>query len=178
MGYLSLRYGAEFRRSRLVFFFFRQTSSCMYNFLQTSLVHVYSSVQSLLGLRRTQRSRVRVLALARIFEHFFRHCATQFFSALCDFSIFFHLQRAPPSSFFDILQQTKVPKSPKGLPFYVFRHYEAVQNSHFSFCFENLKKLIFLSSKDPPSIYLIFCNKLDFQKARISPFYRFKNCAF
>ena len=33
------------------FFFIRpQTSSCMYHFLQTSLVHVYSSVQSLLGL--------------------------------------------------------------------------------------------------------------------------------
>ena len=36
--------------------------------------------------------------------------------------------------FFNILQQTKMPKSPKGLPFYVFRHYENVQNSQF-FCF-------------------------------------------
>ena len=85
-----------------------QTSSCMYHFLQTSLVHVYSSVQSLLGLQWTQRSRVRVLALARIFYvHFFRHCATiSIFPALCYFfSNFFCLQKVPPSSFFDILQQ-------------------------------------------------------------------------
>ena len=155
------------------FFFVRpQTSSCMYHFLQTSLVYVYSSVQSLLGLRWTQRSRVRILALAR---NFFE----QFFSALCDFFIFFsalcyffrfffvfkgsHLQ-----GFFDILQQTKVPKSPKGLPFYVFRHYETVQNSHFCF-FSEIEKNRFFVSKGPPTIYLIFCNKLDFQKTRRVP---------
>ena len=159
----------------LFFFFFvrPQTSSCMYHFLQTSLVHVYSSVQSLLGLRWTQRSRVRVLALAR---NFFEH----FFSALCDFfSIFFAFKGSHLQVFFDILQQTKVPKSPKGLPFYVFRHYETV----FSFSvFEKLKKIeIFLSPKGPPvppSIYLIFWNKLDFQKTRRVPLYRLKTALF
>ena len=115
LRFLSLRYGADLRRSRLVSFFFvrPQTSSCMYHFLQTSLVHVYSSVQSLLGLRWTQRSRVRVLALARnFFEQFFRHCAI--------FFEFFSPSKGPTFKFFDILQETKVPKSPKSLPFYVF----------------------------------------------------------
>ena len=139
----------------------------MYHFLQTSLVHVYTSVQSLLGLRSTQRSRVRVLALAR---NFFEQLSSalceffNFFSVLCDFfSNFFRLQRVPPSSFFDILQQTKVVKSSKGLPFHVFRHFENVQNSHVSFFFANLKKNSnFFVSKG--AIYLIFYNKLDFQK--------------
>ena len=60
------------------------------------------------------------------------------FSALCDF---FSPSNGPTFKFlFDILQQTKVPKSPNGLPFYVFRHYEDVQNCHFSFFFRKSKK--------------------------------------
>ena len=63
---------------------------------------------------------------------------SHFLSAPCGFfSNFFNLQRVPPSSFFDILQPTKMPKNPKFFPFYVIRHIETVQNSHFSFCFEN-----------------------------------------
>ena len=62
--------------------------------------------------------------------NFFRHSTTSFFNFLPSKGPTFKF-------FFDILQQTKVPKSPKGLPFYVFRHYETVQNSHFSFFFEN-----------------------------------------
>ena len=46
------------------------------------------------------------------------------FSALCDFfSEFFLLQRVP-FDIFDLLQQTRVSKSPKGFPLYIFRHYE------------------------------------------------------
>ena len=48
------------------------------------------------------------------------------------FPNFFCLHRVPPSKFFDILQQTKVPKSPKGLPFYICRHYETVSKFSFS----------------------------------------------
>ena len=80
------------------FFFVRpHTSSCMYHFL----------VQTLLGLRWTQRSRVRVLTLARnFFEHLRKRTRRkaalfQFFSALCDYFFdFFRLQRVPHSSFF------------------------------------------------------------------------------
>ena len=72
---------------------------------------------------------------------FFRHCAT--------FFDFFSSKGSHLQDFFDILQQTKVPNSPKGLPFYVFRHYETVQNSHFSFFFSKIKKLNFLSPKGP-----------------------------
>ena len=92
-----------------LFFFFRpQTSSCMCHFL----------VQTLIGLRGTQ---VRVLALARnFFEHWRKRTRLkgplfQCFSALCDFFRNFFASKGSP--FFDILQQTEVPKSPKGPPF-------------------------------------------------------------
>ena len=75
-----------------VFFFFfssEQTSSCMYHFL----------VETFIGLRCTQRSRVRVLALAR---NFWSICKSgplfQIFSALCDFSIFLPSKGPVPPS--------------------------------------------------------------------------------
>ena len=99
----------------------------------------------------------------RLFQFFFDTVR------LFDFFTF----KGPFKFFFDILQQSKVPKSPKGLPFYVFRHYETVQNSRRLWIF-------FLSEgSHPPSIYLIFCNKLDFQKARKVPLLQVsKLCAF
>ena len=136
------------------FFVTPQTSSCMYYFLQTSLVHVYSSVHLVYGNPAVTGSSP-CLSQKNFFE--------QFFSALCDFLAF---KGSHTSSFFDILQQSKVTKSPKRLPFYVFRHYENVQNSHFS------------KIKKSSPFNLIFCNKLDFQKPEGYRFYRFKNCAF
>ena len=68
-------------------------------FTDFTLAHMYSSV---LGLQRTQRSRVRVLALARnFFEQFFSALCDSFnfFSALCDFFRFFLSPKGPPSSF-------------------------------------------------------------------------------
>ena len=91
---------------------------------------------------------------------------------------FFCLQTVPPSSFFDILQQTKVPKSPKGLPFYVFRHYATVQNSHFSFFFRKLKKWSFFVSKGSPFNLFDILQYTGFSKSpKDPPFYRFKNFA-
>ena len=76
-------------------------------------------------------------------------CDLQFFSGTVRLFFVFLPSKGPTFKFFfDILQQTKVPK---GLPFYVFRHYETVQNSHFSFFPRKLKKKIdlFLSLKGP-----------------------------
>ena len=39
---------------------------------------------------------------------------------LCDFFSIFFVSKGPPNKFFDILQQTEVSKSPKGLPFKFF----------------------------------------------------------
>ena len=135
------------------FFFVRpQTSSCMYHFLQTSLIHMYSSVQSLLytvnpAITGSSPCFSQKLFRAILFDivrlNLFRHSVT--------FFDFFSRSKGPTFKFFfDILQQTQVPKSPKGLPFHVFRHCETVQNTHFSFCFENLKKINFFVFKEPP----------------------------
>ena len=70
----------------------------------------------------------------------FRHCETfkilifrffEFFSK--NFQIFLLSPNGPPSSFFDILQQTEVSKSPKGPPSLVFDTVRLFQNYHFSF---------------------------------------------
>ena len=50
-------------------------------------------------------------------------------------------------------------------PFYISRHYETVKNSHFLFFFRNFSMSLSLLH-----FFLIFCNKLDFQKAqKVSP---------
>ena len=58
--------------------------------------------------------------------NFFRHCATFFFE-------FSFVAKRSPFKFFDILQQTEVPKSPKGPPFLVFRHCETLKILIFRF---------------------------------------------
>ena len=107
-----------------VLFFFRQTTDLIAYvplFTDFTLAHMYSSV---LGLRWIQRSRVRVLALARnFFEQFFCHCATLsiFFGTVRLFSKLFFVAKGSPLHFFDILQQTGFSKSIKGPPFNKFK---------------------------------------------------------
>ena len=55
-----------------------------------------------------------------------------FFSALCDFFlIFLDCTKGSPFFYFDILQHNGCQKIPKGPPFYIFRHCDTVQKSHF-----------------------------------------------
>ena len=68
------------------------------------------------------------------------------FLALCDFFSNFLPSKGPTSKFFDILQQTKVPKSPKGLPFMYFGTMRLFKILFFVFFFSK----IFLSPKGPP----------------------------
>ena len=67
----------------------------------------------------------------------------------------------------DILQQTEASKSPKSLTFQVFWHYETskILIFRFSIFFQNFR--IFLNVSK--GLFLIFCNKLDFQKAETVP---------
>ena len=69
--------------------------------------------------------------------------------------------------FFYILQQTKVPKSPKGLPFHVFRHYETVQNSHFRFFFSKINE--FFVSKGSPFNLFDILQQTGFSKSPKGP---------
>ena len=86
----------------------------------------------------------------------------------------FFVSKGSRFEFFDILQQTEVSKSPKGLLPLVFGPMRLVQNSHFSFFLQNFFKNVFefhqMSPKGSPS-FLIFCNKLDFQKVERVPLF-------
>ena len=82
------------------------------------------------------------------------------------FEILFCLQRVPLSIFLIFCNWRDVEKA-QSPPFYIFRHYQTVQNDHFSFFFDNF----LMSPKGSPFNFLIFCNELDFQKAqRVPPF--------
>ena len=95
-----------------------------------------------------------------------------FFGTVRHFRFFFP-PKSPSFKFFDISQQTEVSKSPKGLPFLVFRHYETVSKiSFFVFFWKIFPKnfyVFLISPKGPPSTFLIFCSKLKFQKPKGSP---------
>ena len=62
-------------------------------------------------------------------------------------------------------------KKPKGSFFYIFRHYEIVKNSHLSFFWKIKKNSKFFNVSEGSLLrfFLIFCNKLDFQKAQRVP---------
>ena len=83
---------------------------------------------------------------------------------------FSFVAKRSPFKFFDILQQTEVSKSPKGLPFQIFRHYETFKILIFFPKISTKKFSNFFKCLQRPSfIFLIFCNKLDFRKAEIVP---------
>ena len=90
-----------------------------------------------------------------------------FFGTVRLFFDFFAFKGSQLQFFSDILQQTKVPKSPKGLSFYVFRHYETVQNSYF---FRNLQnfRILFVSKGFPFNLFDIL-HQSGFSKARRVP---------
>ena len=78
------------------------------------------------------------------------------FSALCDFFFdSFCLQRVPPSSFFDILQQTKVPKVQSVSPFMYFGTMRLFKILIFCFFFrkKSNKKINFFVSKGPFNLF-------------------------
>ena len=166
---MSLRYSADFRRSRLVFFFSvrPQTSSYMYHFV----------LQILIGLRGTQRSQVRVVAFARnFFEHLLKRTKLKgplfrFFWTLCDFFRIFCLKRVPlqVSNFLIFCSNVMCQKTQRVSPFQVFRHYETV--SKFSF-FVSFRKFFCLLRVPPFTILkTLRCLSLrysgDFRRSRL-----------
>ena len=102
------------------------------------------------------------------------------FLVLWDFFSNFFVAKGSPLKFFDTLQQTEVSKSPKGLPFLLFRHYETFKILIFLF-FEILPKIVsnfLMSPKGPPFNFLNILQKIGFSKSRKGPpFYNIQNFA-
>ena len=86
---------------------------------------------------------------------FFRHYAT--------FLNFFGLHQRVSPSFVSILCNNECQKIPKGPLFYIFRHCDTVQRSHFKF-FRKFSKIS--QGSVLLSICFIFCNQLEFHKAQ------------
>ena len=87
-----------------------------------------------MDVEKAQRAPCAFFGTMRLFKILnFRFFSRKFINFF--YKIFECLQRVPPSFFLKILQLDGCWKSPKG-PFYIFWHYETVQNSHFSFFFQ------------------------------------------
>ena len=83
------------------------------------------------------------------------------------FEVFWIAPEAPPFICFDILQHNGCQKIAKGPPFYIFRHCDTVQKSHFRIFFH-------VSKRSPLQFFKIFCNQLEFHKARRVPLLNFE----
>ena len=107
-------------------------------FRQTTDLTLYVQYRLFNRFKGTQRSRVRVAALVRnFFVHLRNRTRLKGFSfeivlALCDFFLLFFVSKVSSFSFFDILQQTGISRSPKGPFFYNFWHCELCQKDYFS----------------------------------------------
>ena len=94
------------------------------------------------------------------------------------FRIFFCRQTVLPSSFFDILQQTEVSKSPMG-PLSSFSALWDFQNSHFSFYwifFKKFSNFSFVAKRSPLQVFWHFAANWSFKKPKGSPLSSFRHC--
>ena len=96
------------------------------------------------------------------------------FSALCDFFWnFLDCTKGSPFICFDILKHNGCQKIPKGPPFYIFRHCDTIQKSHFKIFLGN----IFQSLKGPPfNFFHILQPAGVLQSPKGPPFYIFRHC--
>ena len=140
--FLSLRYGADLGRSRLV----RQTTDLI---VYVPLFTDFTRSRVVVSTVFTQFTVNPVITGSspcfsqKLFQAiFFRHCAT--------FSIFFCLQKVPPSSFFDILQQLKCQKAQRVSPFMHFGTMRLFKIFIFRFFSKIEKNRNFFVSKGPP----------------------------
>ena len=115
------------------FFFVRKQNVCVVDTFSTELPDYWTG----------KRKRIQVSAKCPPFTYSlfivryktgrdYRVTLRFFFGTMRLFSNFLS-PKGPPSSFFDILQQTEVLKSPNGLSFQAFRLYETVSKFFFRF---------------------------------------------
>ena len=95
---------------------------------------------------------------------FFRHYAT--------FLNFFGFHQRVSTPLVSIFCNTMGVKNPKGSPFYIFRHCDTVQKSHFQFFF---RKFLKISPGSPFNFFSYFATNWSFTKPKGSPFYNFES---
>ena len=99
------------------------------------------------------------------------HLAPLFFGTMRLLETFWIAPKGHPFICFDILQHNGCRKIAKGTPFYIFRHCDTVQKSHF----KNISGNFFKSPKGPPSIFFsFFAASWSFTKPEGSPLFNFE----
>ena len=152
--------GSFFRPERSTFLFICSTTSNLNNFKPQQL-QPQKRVQNE-KKKQNRRPQPRKHTKDFTLAPFFRHYATSF-------EVFWIAPEGPPFICFDILQQNGCQKIAKGPPFYIFRHCDTVRKSH-------LKKLGNFSVSEGSHLHFssIFCNQLEFHKARRVPLLNFE----
>ena len=89
--------------------------------------------------------------------------APLFFGTMRLFWSFLDCTKGSPLHLFRYFATQWMSKNRKGSPFYLFRHCDTVQESHLEKCFWETFSCL---QKIPPSFFSIFCNQLEFHKAR------------
>ena len=144
----TLTVGSLFRRVRSTFLFICSTTSNLNN----------SNLRSASKTERknNRRPEPRKHTLAPLF-----------------FSTFFEvfgLHQRVPLHLFRYFATQWMSKNRKGSPFYIFRHCDTVQISHFKNFFG---KFFHVPKGSPLQFFFIFCNQLEFHKARRVPPFQF-----
>ena len=93
--------------------------------------------------------------------------APLFFSTMRLFETFWIAPKGPLFICFDILQHNGCPKIAKGPPFYIFRHCDTVQKSHFKIF---LGKFFSCPQRVPFIFFPFFATSWSFTKPEGSPF--------
>ena len=105
---------------------------------------------------------------------------SDFFRQRATFFRIFFVAKGSPFKFVDVLQQTEVSKSPKGLPSQAFQHYETASKFSFSVFFYVSKgsKGCSMSPKAGLSFFFDILQKTGFSRTgKGPPFYNFQNFA-
>ena len=124
----TLTIGSFFWRVRSTFLFICSTTSNLNNFKPQQL-QPQKRVQN--GKKKKQNRRPEPRKQTKN-----PHIAPLFFGTMRLFETFWIAPKGPPFICFDILQHNGCQKIAKGPPFYIFRHCDTVQKSHFKNFFE------------------------------------------
>ena len=145
--------GSFFRHERSTFLFICSTTSNLNNF----------KPQQLQPQKRVQNEKKKQNRRPQPRKHTKDPTlAPLFFGTMRLFLKFFGLPQRVPPSFVSIFCNTMdVKKSPKGPPFYIFRHCDTVKKSHLKVFFG---KFFHFSKGSPLHFFKIFCNQLEFHK--------------
>ena len=153
--------GSFFRHERSTFLFICSTTSNLNNI----------KPQQLQPQKRVQNEKKKQNRRPQLRKHTKDPTsAPLLFGTRRHFEVFWIAPECPAFICFDILQHNGCQKTPKGPPFYIFRHCDTVQKSHLkNFLLGNF----FMSSKGPSSFFFNFLQPAGVSQSPKGPPFKF-----